>query len=562
MLGESPSEPGPEMTQVGRGKVRRFQTGVRGLIVVVACCAFIAWSARSLWESQHPAVAAAHGLQSADPARRARATRELTSAGETDPVRAIPPLIDALRDPEAEVRVATIVALGAIGGEAARGGSAWDAVAAAVAGLMRSLKDPVPAVRIAAMNALVRIAYGRGPAGPIDPKVIVRRPRHDAARPGRWSPHGGSGRAGDLRSGRPSRPAGAASRGPGASIGQRSGEGRQGRRQLPLQPGSVASFPPPKRRARRGRGPQCLLGGFLQESAPGVLDGGDPRAGDGARESSPGRSSRRRLALEPHARDPQAAVAIPGLLTLLKESIDRDRRLPDAWDSNLPIGFNDLDAAMLATRILARMAPGTKSAREVVAALASLVRSDDPMLREAAVSALGEFGPAAEPAVPALVQILRGAVGKKDDADAFEGQSAARVLAKIAPGTKSASEVIAALTEVVRSDHPVRWGWAAEALGEFGPAAEPAVPAIILRLAGGACRNGQGSPLRRIIGGQVAGPDRPGDEVGRGCPGGPDRSPQLPAGGTSQGELCGHRGAAGVRVEGREHPSPTPRLAE
>ncbi len=73
MSADSPSEPGSETTgkRADPRRASRLQTGLRGLIVVVACCAVILWSARRVWETRHPAVDAARRLQSHDPSERA-----------------------------------------------------------------------------------------------------------------------------------------------------------------------------------------------------------------------------------------------------------------------------------------------------------------------------------------------------------------------------------------------------------------------------------------------------------------------------------------------------------
>src|SRR5262249_48247633 len=162
---------------------------------------------------------------------------------------------------------------------------------------------------------------------------------------------------------------------------------------------------------------------------------------------------------------------------------------------------------------LGRISPGTARAGEVVAALAEAVRSEGLGRRQAATEALVEFGPAAEPAIPALVEVVREALGEKNAAARFDVlslygygfgmeaaagalamvalgtrpagyvswdvQVAARDLAKIAPGTRSANVVIETLTEVVRFRRLLQRTWAVEALGAFGPAAEPAVPSIV-----------------------------------------------------------------------------------
>src|SRR5262249_59139608 len=100
MSTERARKPGAGTSQAegqSRG-ARRLQTGVRGLIVVVACCGVITWAARSVWESQHPAIAAARGLESPRPSDRAQATRELLTAGGSDPALATPPVIAPLGD--------------------------------------------------------------------------------------------------------------------------------------------------------------------------------------------------------------------------------------------------------------------------------------------------------------------------------------------------------------------------------------------------------------------------------------------------------------------------------
>src|SRR5262245_30521364 len=122
----------------------RFRTGLRGLIVVVACFGLLSWAARTLWESQHPAMAAARALRSPDPSDRENAARQLMSLGMADPSLAIAPLIDAMGDTEASVRVAVVEALGAIGVDAARTRTAGDSVREATAGLIRSLGDREP----------------------------------------------------------------------------------------------------------------------------------------------------------------------------------------------------------------------------------------------------------------------------------------------------------------------------------------------------------------------------------------------------------------------------------
>src|SRR4051812_16878631 len=102
MGSEQPREPNVETSQAEAearpGMSRRMRTGVRGLIVAVACCGVIMWAARHWWLDRHPAIAVARGLGSPKPAVRARAARELREAGVSDPGLATPLLVAALRD--------------------------------------------------------------------------------------------------------------------------------------------------------------------------------------------------------------------------------------------------------------------------------------------------------------------------------------------------------------------------------------------------------------------------------------------------------------------------------
>src|SRR6185437_12978978 len=103
-----------------------------------------------------------------------------------------------------------------------------------------------------------------------------------------------------------------------------------------------------------------------------------------------------------------------------------------------------------AARMLGRIAPGTLAAGEVVAALAEAVESAEPAQWQAATEALGAFGRAAEPAIPALVRSVHNARRSEGRMIVYKGEMAAGSLAKIAPGTTSAGEVVAALTDILR----------------------------------------------------------------------------------------------------------------
>jgi HEAT repeat protein len=146
----------------GPKPVRRLQTGTRTLIALVACCGAILWAWRYASENNDPVRVEARSIQnraigalkSGKPPERLLAIQELERLGHGDNSIAIPPLVGALEDPVAAVRVAAVEALDSIGSRVAKSGSGGGTVRAAVMGLIRCLKDPDPAVRVASAKAL------------------------------------------------------------------------------------------------------------------------------------------------------------------------------------------------------------------------------------------------------------------------------------------------------------------------------------------------------------------------------------------------------------------------
>jgi hypothetical protein len=136
---------------------RRLQTGARTLVVLVATCGVVFWVAQYLWESQHPAYSAASGLLARSPTERVSAAKLLVQAGIGDTAIAIPPLVTALMDPAAEVRIAACGALRPLVSDAITTGSAADAVLAANTALIWSLNDPNADVRVATARVLEAI---------------------------------------------------------------------------------------------------------------------------------------------------------------------------------------------------------------------------------------------------------------------------------------------------------------------------------------------------------------------------------------------------------------------
>ena len=183
--GERPGEPisAPAQTEPGapfipksqlassgadaRKPVRRLQTSVWTLVVLVACCGVIFWAARRSWDNSDPVLVEARSIQqraiaalrSGKPAERMDAVHELERLGAGDRAVAIPPLIGALDDQETDVRVEAAYALGSISrSPTLQSSSGREAVRKAVTALIRCLKDSQPGVRAAAATSLGLIA--------------------------------------------------------------------------------------------------------------------------------------------------------------------------------------------------------------------------------------------------------------------------------------------------------------------------------------------------------------------------------------------------------------------
>src|SRR5579883_3275751 len=169
---------------VPAARIRRLQIGMLPLMLLVACCGVLLWLARTAWENRdldHSLMAASvRALQSRDAAERLSAARDLGRLGASARDVAVPALIAALQDPEAEVRVAAAVGLGQVASGPAE-------VRAAVRALTVALEDGEPSVRMSSAHALGAIASAYRAAGrpPLDAgralDVLVGRLRDDNA---------------------------------------------------------------------------------------------------------------------------------------------------------------------------------------------------------------------------------------------------------------------------------------------------------------------------------------------------------------------------------------------
>jgi HEAT repeat protein len=158
-----------------------------------------------------------------------------------------------------------------------------------------------------------------------------------------------------------------------------------------------------------------------------------------------------------------AVAATPELLAVLNEPFAEEQPKRE-WPDDQP------DPASHAVWALSYFPPTP----QIVAALVKNLRSDLLDQRAQAAYHLGNFGPAARTAVPALIEELH-ARAYTADRDVWD---IAAALGQIAPGTEFADASITALVEALRSKTADTRRDAAIALGRFGPRAKVAIPVL------------------------------------------------------------------------------------
>jgi HEAT repeat protein len=125
------------------------------------------------------------------------------------------------------------------------------------------------------------------------------------------------------------------------------------------------------------------------------------------------------------------------------------------------------------------------------------LRSPNRIVRQLSASALGRIGSKAVGSVPELIRVSGEPLSADDLAYLKKpkimigGQSsesddpacvAAKSLSVICPQTETAAVAVASLTDLLKSEHAWRRTAAADALGTFGAAAEPALPTLVAAL--------------------------------------------------------------------------------
>jgi len=471
-------------------KAQRFQTGVRTLIVLVACCGLLFWAGRYLWESQHLAVAAARGLQARKASERINAIRDLRSVDQQESALAIPPLLARLTDMDTDVRAAAADALGLLGGNAVKTGSGGNEARAAVSVLLTSLDDPETAVEVAAADALGQIA-GSDPAGVIDLKPLhaafmeMLGDRDDQVRRAAIR---ALGVVGPRVSDDP----------PPALIAALEDDSAGNRAAavdalVKFTHGLHRSLPSLLRFLEKAR-PEArkdyvrLLGcikppTFPAEVVPAFIMALESRH----------REVRYLAASRLASFKSDAKAAIPALIKILREPIDPDSDGPGKETEPL----DSREPSLAAAGTLSGLAPGTEWSREVVAALMEILRSGGPEQRSTAAWALHAFGPDAVVAIPALIAALRETAAtdkpvppimpnthmggqrlNRGEVSQLAGQSIANALGEIAEDTTSAGEVAMALTEALASRSIHTRDVAKFVLLRWGPKAATATPRL------------------------------------------------------------------------------------
>jgi HEAT repeat protein len=404
---------------------------VSSLIALVACFGLVVWAVRFLWERQQPELAALRELNSPTPSDRVHALRELGQFGHEDPGALIPPLIAALKDPDTAVRVRAADALTFVGSEALTVNPADRSARGVLTALCEASADKQASVRLTAIRSLGNILAhsNRGKAtAVIDLSAITKvlvPALNDADSEVRVASLNALGVTAELGLTEP--PQGLIAALTDSSAASRAAAvNALGYFRRSLDPWIPTLF--------------RLLNdenAAVRAAAARTLDRLTPPAASVAAlpalvEALAGKHGPGRFhaiqALTPFARDPRASAAVPSLLAFLTglstAEAEKEKTTARTGDDN---ASEEIQIAHSAMGLVGQIAPGTPNIRSA---------------RDA-------------------------------------GPSAAALVGQIAPGTPFASEAVAVLTEVVRSGSHIPPEFAAQALADFGPAAEPALPELV-----------------------------------------------------------------------------------
>ncbi len=156
MRADRPSEPG--MRPAKPRPRRRIPATARLLIALVSCCGVLFFIWKVVIGETDPAKVAAHALQVGSASERVDAVRELEQLGVPEKEISIPSLIAAIGDADDDVRVEASEALGRVVATLARSGFGEEEVRAGEKALLGALKDRQARVRVASVLALGPLA--------------------------------------------------------------------------------------------------------------------------------------------------------------------------------------------------------------------------------------------------------------------------------------------------------------------------------------------------------------------------------------------------------------------
>jgi HEAT repeat protein len=494
-MGDGPA--GSVSSEVESKKPRLLKSGLRALMMVVVCCAaaFVVW--RAAWDSRHPALAAARGLHSGTPSQRLAAIREVSDHASDDSAETIAPLAGALDDSDAGVRAAAAQALGLMASYSAKSAPHAEEVRAAVSKLLETLKDRDATVRAAAASALRILAgssssgttrakgKGKGkakgkakesdggagtPTSVVNQAVVAASLLDMLTDPDDEARHAAIFALGTVGT--------AAFDDPPQSLFTAIEDQSPANRAAAI--GTLAGF-------ARGLDPLIpIVLRHLKDDQPALAEASmsalvkiRPAALTKAAAkdlilglSSPNRDVRLRMVSLLGGSSPDPAIAVPALISVLREPLDSD--MQGVGDRRMVVIYEG--PAHSAARALARVARSTPAEGTAIAALTEAVKKGPAQRRVSAAKALGDFGPAAVDAVGALITMMEQDITAKSDT--ADGEAAAEALAQIAPGTPAAGKTVTALIAALKADGISTREAAIHALEPFGAAASAALPLL------------------------------------------------------------------------------------
>jgi HEAT repeat protein len=168
--------------------------------------------------------------------------------------------------------------------------------------------------------------------------------------------------------------------------------------------------------------------------------------------------------------DPDRNVRLQAVTALGDLGGEVRRVLPELGAALRDTALNDGDDGVRAEAVRALLRAGPQPATEV-AALVDSLHSEVDVVRFHAAIALGDLGTAGRPAVPALIHV---SLWDEEPAVRLE---AARALWKVDPDHKGVLALHVLSKALDDANELICW-IAAECLGQMGPAARAAVPAL------------------------------------------------------------------------------------